>query len=86
MAAGIRDRWGAYRQTLEGHGHWVKAVAFSPDGSTLASASYDWTIRFWDTATGAHRQTLKGHVYVSDSFERLTGYKQHEILGRNLVP
>ncbi|KAK4118127.1 hypothetical protein N657DRAFT_659742 [Parathielavia appendiculata] len=37
MTAGIRDRWGAHRQTLEGHGGWVMAVAFSPDGNTLAN-------------------------------------------------
>ncbi|KAK4198014.1 WD40-repeat-containing domain protein, partial [Triangularia verruculosa] len=61
MTTGIRDRWGAHRQTLEGHSNSVSAVAFSPDGNTLASASHDSTIRFWDTATGAHRQTLEGY-------------------------
>jgi len=35
MVAGIRDRWGAYRQTLEGYSDWVNAVAFSPGGSTI---------------------------------------------------
>ena len=30
----------------------VKSVAFSPDGSTLASGSADSTVRLWDTSTG----------------------------------
>jgi WD40 repeat protein len=61
VIAGIKDQWSAHQQTLEGHGGWVKAVAFSPDSKTLASTSYDRTIRLWDAATGAHQQTLEGH-------------------------
>jgi WD40 repeat protein len=36
----------------------VNAVAFSPDGTLLATASHDGTVRIWDSATGATRATL----------------------------
>ncbi len=39
----------------------VEDVAFSPDGKTLALASYEGNVQLWDVATGKLRETLKGH-------------------------
>ena len=35
--------------------------SFSPDGTLLASASFDNTIKLWDAATGVELQTLKAN-------------------------
>ena len=44
-----------------GHTRDVSSVDFSPDGHTLASSSYDGTIRLWDVNTGELKTTLTGH-------------------------
>jgi WD40 repeat protein len=36
------------------HSHYVTSVAFSPDGSTIVSGSYDKTIKVWDAGSLAH--------------------------------
>ena len=45
-------------KTLVGHRYTVYCVAFSPNGTTLASGGEDNTIILWDTTTGEHTRTL----------------------------
>jgi len=49
-------------RTLEGHTDWVYSVAFSPDGQTLASGSWDKTVRLWRVSDGRLLRTLKRHT------------------------
>lgn len=52
---------GAVRLKLRGHTHLVNAVAFSPDGRTLASASHDRTAKIWDVESGSELANVVGH-------------------------
>ena len=52
----------ALLRVLAGHSSPVGALAVSPDGTWLASASSDATVRIWDPHTGQARHTLTGHT------------------------
>lgn len=68
---------GREQATLEGHALPVQALAFAPDGQTLASGegqplsskdgalpeSSPGVIKLWDCATGKERSTLRGHAH-----------------------
>lgn len=54
---------GKHKMTLTSHTGWITTLAFSPDGTLLASASTDGSVRLWDTVTGKHKITLNDHKF-----------------------
>ncbi|MDQ3886182.1 MAG: NB-ARC domain-containing protein, partial [Actinomycetota bacterium] len=64
----LRVRWGltppatALVRVLTGHTDSVIAVTWSPDGTRLATASYDGEVRLWDPSTGDPLRTFTGHT------------------------
>lgn len=49
-------------KTLSGHQDGIWAVAISPSGHILVSASWDKKIKVWNLATGQLLRTLSGHT------------------------
>jgi len=52
---------GECRATLQNN-HWIRAIAFSPDGQTLASGGGDRQLKLWDVQTGDCLKTFSGHT------------------------
>ncbi len=50
-------------KVFRGHSHGVWAVAFSPDGLTLASGGCDRLVRVWDIETKRLLRSLRGHTH-----------------------
>ena len=64
---------------LKGHTDHIYWLAFSPDGTRLASASTDTTARLWNVASGEcehvlseHRKTVAGVVFSPDGSQLVT--------------
>src|SRR5262245_12690490 len=46
---------------LKAHADVIHDLAFSPDGTTLATCSYDQLVKLWDVASGKELRVLKDH-------------------------
>ena len=53
---------GALLRTLSGHTGPVRAVALTPDGRQVVSASWDKTLKVWELASGTELRALRGHT------------------------
>ena len=56
----MRGSAGKVKCELLGHGHWVFACAFSPDGKTVLSGSADRTLRIWSVVNGEDSAAAAG--------------------------
>jgi WD40 repeat protein len=54
---------GTLIDTLAGHKSFIWSIAFSPDGSQIASAGDDNRIKLWDVKSGKEIRTFSGQTY-----------------------
>jgi len=55
---------GSQTAVLSGHKGYVQSLAFSSDGTLLASGGKDNTIKLWDVQTGGVVKTFNGHTDI----------------------
>ncbi|KAJ7112463.1 WD40-repeat-containing domain protein, partial [Mycena epipterygia] len=80
------NTWNPCMRIMDGHANSVTSVAFSPDGTHVASGSSDHTVRLWDAISGVHLRTLKGHsssvesvVFSPDGTHVASGSSDHTV-------
>lgn len=57
----VKQPLGTCLYTYTGHTDFVHALAWSPDGMRIASASDDRTVKIWDALTGNHPFVYRDH-------------------------
>lgn len=62
-------------RTLEGHGLGFSLVAFSYNSARLALASYDSTVKIWNSSSGEYFETFNtGRELFNISFDTASSY------------
>ena len=72
------------QKTLIGHANVINTLAFTADGKTLASGSWDRTIRLWDPILGLERIALRtpqvnSIVFSADSTRMISGHNDQSV-------
>ena len=83
-------------RALADHTDRLTSVAIAPDGTWLATASFDKSVRIWDSTTGRQRAVLLGHTkpvmsvaiapdgtWLADERDRLHAANEHLLAERN---
>ena len=55
------DQWKCLK-TFQGHSSYIYGVAFSPDGRTVVSGSWDNTLKLWSVSGGECLKTFQSHI------------------------
>ena len=66
MLACLADKLELLSEKTNAHHHYVRSVAFSPDGTKIVSGSDDKTIKVWDMV----KWSRKDHLMFNDTTQR----------------